>query len=70
MTARANLETFIIFQSLAGIGHLARSSAIAKALSAISHVTMFSGGKPVEGYATPSGVEFVQLPPGPVCKGR
>jgi predicted glycosyltransferase len=62
MTARTNIETFVIFQSLAGIGHLARSSAIAKALSTISHVTMFSGGKPVEGYAAPSGVEFVQLP--------
>ncbi len=62
MTARENIETFIIFQSLAGIGHLARSSAIAQALSAISHVTMFSGGTPVEGYAAPTGVKFVQLP--------
>jgi predicted glycosyltransferase len=62
MMTRANIETFVIFQSLAGIGHLARCSAIAKALSAISHVTMFSGGKPVEGYAAPSGVDFVQLP--------
>ena len=59
---KANIETFIIFQSLAGIGHLARCSAIAQALSSISNVTMFSGGKPVESYSAPSGVDFVQLP--------
>ena len=59
---RANIETFIIFQSLTGIGHLAMSSTIAMALRSISHVTMFSGGRPVEGYLAPSGVDFVQLP--------
>jgi predicted glycosyltransferase len=59
---RANIETFIIFQSLTGIGHLARSSTIAAALGSISHVTMLSGGRPVEGYLPPSGVDFVQLP--------
>jgi predicted glycosyltransferase len=58
----ANIETFVIFQSLVGLGHLARSSAIAQAFSSISHVTMFSGGKPTEGYLPPSGVDFVQLP--------
>jgi Predicted glycosyl transferase len=62
MMTRANIETFIIFQYSTGIGHLARCSAIAKALSSISHVTMFSGGKPIEGYLAPSGVDFVQLP--------
>ena len=68
---RANIETFIIFQSLVGVGHLARCSTIAKALSSISHVTMFSGGKPIEGYSAPSGVDFVQLPAirrGRLCK--
>jgi predicted glycosyltransferase len=59
---RVNIETFIIFQSLLGVGHLARCSTIAEALSSISHVTMFSGGKPIEGYLPPSGVDFVQLP--------
>jgi predicted glycosyltransferase len=59
---RANIETFIIFQAFVGIGHLARSSAIAKAFSSISHVTMFSGGKPIEGYSPPSGIDFVQMP--------
>jgi predicted glycosyltransferase len=60
--AKAKTETFIVFQSLAGVGHLARSSLIAKALSSISHVTMFSGGRAVEGYLAPSDVDFVQLP--------
>lgn len=59
---RANIETFIISQHSIGVGHLTRSSAIAEALSAISHVTMFSGGIAVEGYSAPSGVDFVQLP--------
>jgi predicted glycosyltransferase len=57
-----NIEAFIIFQSLAGVGHLTRCSTIAEALTSISHVTMFSGGKPIEGYSAPSGVDFVQLP--------
>src|SRR5262245_37509473 len=62
MMTRANIETFVIFQSLVGIGHLARSSAIAKAFSSFSHVTMFSGGRPIEGYLAPSGVDFIQMP--------
>ena len=60
--ATATIETFIIFKQSSGIGHLVRCSAIAEAFRAISHVTMFYGGKPVEGYATPAGVDFVQLP--------
>jgi predicted glycosyltransferase len=59
---RANIETFLIFQYANGIGHLNRCSTIAKAFSAISHVTMFSGGKPIAGYSAPFGVNFVQLP--------
>src|SRR5262249_14277618 len=62
LMTRANIESFIIFQAFVGIGHLARSSAIAKAFSSISHVTMFSGGKPIEGYSPPSSVDFIQLP--------
>src|SRR5262245_60370246 len=62
MITRANLQTFIIFQYSTGIGHLARCSAIAKAFSSISQVTMFSGGQPIEGYAPPPNVNFVQLP--------
>jgi predicted glycosyltransferase len=58
---RANIETFLIFQYSNGIGHLNRCSTIAKAFSAISHVTMFSGGKPIAGYSAPLGVDFVQL---------
>jgi predicted glycosyltransferase len=58
----ANIETFLIFQYSNGVGHLNRCSAIAKAFSAISHVTMFSGGKPIPGYSAPFGVNFVQLP--------
>jgi predicted glycosyltransferase len=62
MLPRANIESFIIFQYLTGSGHLTRCSAIAQALSSISHVTMFSGGKPIESYSAPTGVDFVQLP--------
>jgi predicted glycosyltransferase len=54
-------DTFIILQYSNGVGHLTRSSAIAEALSAISHVTIFSGGKAVEGYRAPAGIDFVQL---------
>ena len=60
--SRANIETFIIFQSLVGVGHLARCTAIAEALSSTSHVTMFSGGKSIEGYSAPLGIDFIQLP--------
>jgi predicted glycosyltransferase len=62
MMTRANTETFIIFKQANGAGHLARCSTIAKAFSSISHVTMFYGGNPIEGFGTPSGVDFVQLP--------
>src|SRR5215472_10232247 len=60
--SKADIEAFLIFQYANGIGHLNRCSVIAEAFSAISHVTMFSGGKPIEGYSAPSGVDFVQLP--------
>jgi predicted glycosyltransferase len=60
--AKANTQTFIIFQYSIGIGHLTRCSTIAKAFVSISCPTMFSGGEPIEGYSAPSSVEFVQLP--------
>jgi predicted glycosyltransferase len=62
MMTRANIETFVISQHSWGIGHLTRASTIAKAFSSISHVTLFSGGRPVEGYSAPSDVDFVQIP--------
>jgi len=62
VSAGANIETFVIFQHSIGIGHLNRCSTLAQALGDISHVTMFSGGKPIAEYAAPSGVDFVQLP--------
>jgi predicted glycosyltransferase len=58
----ANIEAFIILQYSNGVGHLVRCSAIAKSLSSISHVTLLSGGTPIEGYSAPSAVDFVQLP--------
>ena len=60
--AGTNVETFVIFQHSWGIGHLIRSSAIATAFIPISHVTMFAGGRPIEGYSAPLDVDFVQLP--------
>lgn len=62
MMSSATIEAFVIFQYSNGVGHLARCSTIAKALTSLAHVTMFSGGKPIEGYIAPSGVDFVQLP--------
>jgi predicted glycosyltransferase len=59
---RPNTGAFIIFQSLVGVGHLARCSTLAQALSSDFDVTMFSGGKPIEGYSAPLGVDFIQLP--------
>lgn len=62
MMTNTNIEAFVIFQYSNGVGHLARCSAIANALSAIAHVTMFSGGKPIKGYLPPPKVDFIQLP--------
>jgi predicted glycosyltransferase len=59
----AGLETFIVMQYSVGIGHLTRCSALAKAFASISHVSLFSGGKPIESYSPPTGFDFVQLPP-------
>lgn len=56
------MNAFIIFQYANGLGHLTRCSALAAALRSIASVTMFSGGRPVEGYRPPPGVDFVQLP--------
>jgi predicted glycosyltransferase len=60
--SRTDIEAFLIFQYSNGFGHLARCSTIAEAFGAISHVTMFSGGRPIEGYIAPSGIDLVQLP--------
>jgi predicted glycosyltransferase len=62
MMSNTNTEAFVIFQYSNGIGHLARCSAIAQALSGIAHVTMFSGGKPISSYRPPARVDFIQLP--------
>lgn len=62
LMTKASIESFVIFQALTGIGHLARSSVLAEALSSISHVTMLSGGTSIEGYVAPAGVDFIQLP--------
>jgi predicted glycosyltransferase len=62
MAPRANTETFLIFQYSNGVGILNRCSILAEALSTISHVNMFSGGKPINGYSASSNINFVQLP--------
>lgn len=56
------MSTFIVFQHSNGVGHLTRCSALATAFRAIGPVTLLSGGPPVQGYAPPAGVDFVQLP--------
>lgn len=57
------MKALIYVQHLLGIGHLARVSRIAAALAAAGHhVTLASGGVPVEGFPK-AGVKLVQLPP-------
>jgi predicted glycosyltransferase len=57
------MKALIYVQHLLGIGHLARVSRIAKALSdARIDVTVVSGGAPVAGFPA-SGIKLVQLPP-------
>jgi predicted glycosyltransferase len=61
--SKPSLRTFVILQYSVGIGHLTRASALARAFTSISDVTLFSGGKPIEDYSPPQGFDFVQLPP-------
>lgn len=57
------MKALIYVQHLLGIGHLARVSRIAKALSEAGiDVTLVSGGAPVAGFPA-SGIKLVQLPP-------
>lgn len=51
-------------QHLLGTGHLRRMAAIADALARRgAEVTLVSGGVPLQDFAPPGGVTFVQLPP-------
>lgn len=56
-------HAFIVFQYSNGIGHLTRCTALAQALAADFDVTLFSGGRELDGRLVPDGVDFVQLPP-------
>jgi predicted glycosyltransferase len=49
-------------QHVLGIGHLVRSTEIARALSRNADVTFVSGGEAVDGFNFPPGVKLVQLP--------
>ena len=63
------LRVFFYVQHLLGIGHLMRASRIATALVDNGfHVTLVTGGVPVEGFKTP-GVNHVALPPIAVSGG-
>jgi predicted glycosyltransferase len=50
-------------QHVLGIGHLVRSTEIARALSREADVIFVSGGKRVDGFRFPPGVRLAQLPP-------
>jgi len=50
-------------QHSVGLGHLARSLALAEALARRFDVTLLSGGAMPEGVSAPAGVELVALPP-------
>ncbi|KQV38528.1 MULTISPECIES: glycosyltransferase [unclassified Rhizobium] len=63
MQDRRPLKVFFYVQHLLGIGHLARASRVAHALSQGGHaVTIVTGGTPVNGFPG-SGIEHVALPP-------
>ena len=55
------MKVSIVVQFHNGIGHLARISAIARALTRFAEVTIFSGGRPVE-FQLAEKLKFVQLP--------
>ncbi len=50
-------------QYLSGMGHLVRSTQVAKALLRHFDVTFVSGGPPITGFRMPEGVAVRQLPP-------
>ena len=57
------MKVLMYCQHVLGIGHLVRSTEIARALSREGDVTFVSGGAPVDGFPFPPGVRLVQLPP-------
>jgi predicted glycosyltransferase len=57
------MKVLMYCQHVLGIGHLVRSTEIARALSRNADVTFVSGGEAVDGFAFPPGVRLVQLPP-------
>jgi predicted glycosyltransferase len=56
------MRVLMYCQHVLGIGHLVRSTEIARALSRNADVTFVSGGESVDGFAFPPGVRLVQLP--------
>jgi predicted glycosyltransferase len=56
------MKVLMYCQHVLGIGHLVRSTEVARAVSQRAEVTFVSGGAPVDGFPFPSGVKLVQLP--------
>jgi len=56
------MKVLMYCQHVLGIGHLVRSTEIARAVSQRAELTFVSGGAPVDGFPFPSGVKLVQLP--------
>jgi predicted glycosyltransferase len=56
------MKVLMYCQHVLGIGHLVRSTEIARALSRNADVTLVSGGESVDGFTFPPGVRLVQLP--------
>src|SRR5215469_9346822 len=56
------MKVLMYCQHVLGIGHLVRSTEIARAVSQRAEVTFVSGGATVDGFLFPSGVKLVQLP--------
>jgi predicted glycosyltransferase len=56
------MKVLMYCQHVLGIGHLVRTTEIARAVSQRAEVTFVSGGATVDGFLFPSGVKLVQLP--------
>src|SRR5262249_18541655 len=56
------MRVLMYCQHVLGIGHLVRSTEIARALAREADVTFVSGGGPVLGFPFPPGMKLVQLP--------
>ena len=56
------MKVLMYCQHVLGIGHMVRSTEVARAMAREADVTFISGGAPVVGFPFPPSVTLVQLP--------